>query len=240
MKLITKILTLFVLASLLIPAAFAINERDEFYNSYERSSNNGRYQYVEKSYNNDNYVSDYDNQYVRYGYGSTKYVDQGRTEYVRSDYGRDYYTRDSYSSLPYGRSSYVSSGYGTTNTNKASIRSTHYVDNGYGSTNVNKAGIRNNYYVKTGYGSGSASSGLTGNYVKVGSVGYGDPEDLDSNYRGTNYVAKTPQNDGTYRYYRVPVGNDYENRGYKTNYEYRVKVYKVNKNSYAYDSYPFN
>ena len=217
-----KLSILFILTTfvLLLPVVYSISDRDEFYRSHERVENNGRYEYTTNNpYKRDNYIVDYDDNYVKIGYGDQyNHLYSDKKEYEKSGYGDDSYLAHYTSGMSPNHAYYVTDGYGTS-TGNTNIWSTHYVKNGYGTSN-------------------SGSSGNT--YVKVGTVSYGDPGDSDYNYidcNKPNFYAKTPKQ-GEYKTYHIPVGENYAQ--YKEGYEYKVKVYKVKQKGYAFDGYPLN
>lgn len=194
------------------------------------------------------YVSTYSDSYVTAdGYGTSSSSNVYYATYVRddygsrgdgyhayySDYGSERYVRDGYgtSTRKYKlyENEYVYDGYGSSSSNNAGIKNTYYIRDGYGSSYENNAGTKGYTYVRDAYGTSSGSSGLSGmRYVKCESCDYDD----EPRYYG-KYASH-----GKYKLVQyTPVK---ESNNYGENYDYKVKVYNVRDNSYAYDHYPFN
>lgn len=162
-----------------------------------------------------------------HAYYTDDYGGSVRVYYYDSNYNSDYansaygtYTRDysQYNDLTYKE-------YGSSS-NNAGIWTTYTVSN-YGNSYSSSA--NSGTYTRSAYGSSSGSSYSS----RSGSYRYVDSND----YSGTRYYAKTIKNN-KYETHLIPTGGEYDT--YKQGYEYKAKVYKVNKKSYAYDHYPLN
>ncbi|MCB9358296.1 hypothetical protein H6503_00035 [Candidatus Woesearchaeota archaeon] len=245
---ITLIPIMLFMAILLVAPVFAYYDadRENYYRYTDYYGRDGRQVRVQENpYNYDNYIVDY------YGSDYPRTTYNSRVVYAGSDYGKTIYNSDErniqsrnhayYTDNDYGSVRYVDSGvytdsaygtrtvydrddytyynYGKTSSN--AYASTRYTNNEYGSNN-NYAGIQGTSYTYNSYGTGQARSSLDG-YT----------------YTQPYYYARYPSSYGNnYEVYHVPAANTY--RDYNTNYDYKVKVYKVNQKSYEYDGYPLN
>jgi len=208
----------------IMPLAFADQDREDFYDKYDKVYKDGRYSYVESDSYHDSYTVEYNAKYTESDYGTN---DMGyATKYVTSDYGDEYSTSNSYSESGYSNARYVKSDYGDGNAN---IWSTHYVSNDYGSSYGNRAGIAGSSFVKSGYGSGKSVR----SYSDSGRVYVYDTD----SYSAPIVYGKKVKNNKYETYYIASGSHD---NVYDDSSDYKVKVYKVRVQSYAYDDYPFN
>lgn len=230
----TRIFFLIMSISLLLPLTIAYDynndpAREAFYGSHDYKQNNGRSGYVkENKFVRDNYLVDYNDNYIRCDYGSKKTKSDSNTVYVTTDYGDSYNTGKTSVTYDVPHARYV-----TTDYTRPSPRvwSTHYTTNAYG---TGTGGTKQYNYDRSGYGSGSGSSlSSSGRYSGSSYT----QSATTSTTSGPTFREKRPHL-GTYKTYSTPVANTHSKHG--SNYEYSVKFYKVKTKSYAYDSYPFN